>query len=116
MSLSIYLFLHICGLIMLALSLGAILMARKTDDRKHPNMLSVMHGLGLLLLLVAGFGMLARYEIGWPWPLWIWLKIAIWLILGAFPALVKRFDAQLGWYVVLGLIVVSAFLGIMKPF
>jgi len=46
----------------------------------------------MFLILLAGFGMLARLGISGSWPLWIWIKIGIWLLLGALPVLLRRSD------------------------
>ena len=110
------LFLHISGLVLLTLSLGGMLLARLGDFQERPKMLTVLHGVGLLFLLVAGFGMAARLDIGFPFPVWLWIKLVIWLLLGAFPSVSKRFDAGLGWFIVAGLTILSAYLGVIKPF
>jgi len=49
-----------------------------------------VHGLGLLLVLVGGFGLLARLNIITDWPGWVWGKLVIWLLAGAWVALVYR--------------------------
>lgn len=113
---SFYNLLHIAGLVMLSLSLGGMLLHRQLGQGDRPKLLSILHGVGLFLILLAGFGMLARLGIHWPWPGWVFLKVALLVVLGAFPALARRFDAGLGWWVAMGLIVLAAWAGIMKPF
>jgi hypothetical protein len=49
----------------------------------------ITHGLGLLLVLVAGFGMLAKLGIHGV-PTWAALKLIIWVALGAFAALAYK--------------------------
>ena len=44
----------------------------------------------MLLILIAGFGMMARLEISHSWPLWIWIKLVIWVLLAGYPVLLKR--------------------------
>jgi hypothetical protein len=75
----------------------------------------ITHGVGLLLLVVAGFGMLARLGIYSP-PGWVIGKIVIWLALGAFVALAYK-KAQLAkkfWLAVPVLVLISAVLAIYK--
>ena len=113
---SFYLLLHIAGLVLLTLSLGGMLMHRQSGTGDRPKMLAIFHGVGLFLILLAGFGMLARLGITWPWPGWVYVKVLLFVILGGFPAFSKRFDAGLGWWVAIGLILLAAWTGIMKPF
>jgi hypothetical protein len=86
-----YRLLHLVGLFLTFGALGASCALRLSPQpgataRKLAGML---HGIGLLLVLVAGFGMLAR--LGVPGlPAWIWMKLGIWLLLGASAAVVQR--------------------------
>ena len=48
------------------------------------------HGIGLLISLISGFGMLAKMGIMGSMPLWVWIKIALWLVLGFLPVLAKK--------------------------
>ena len=85
----------------------------ETAFRKQGGML---HGIGLLVILVAGFGMIAKLHYGFP--LWVILKLVIWLVLGALPVLVKKkvLPCAAVWVVALLLGCVAAYLGIYKPF
>jgi len=91
-------------------------MHRQIGEGDRPKLLSIFHGVGLVLLLVAGFGMLARLGIMWPWPGWVIVKVVLFAILGGFPALSRRFDAGLGWWIAIILILLAAWTGVMKPF
>lgn len=91
-------------------------MHRQTGTGERPRMLAILHGIGLFLLLLAGFGMLARLGIMWPWPGWVVFKVVLFAVLGAFPALSKRFDAGIGWWIAILLILLAAWTGITKPF
>jgi len=113
---SIYLFLHLLGLTLTAISIGGMVVGRRHGDLKPGKQLSMMHGLGIVFLLVAGFGMIARLDIAWPFPNWIWVKIALWVLVGGFPAYSKKMSAEAGLYVALALMLFAAFLGINKPF
>lgn len=81
---------------------------------------AITHGVGLLIALVGGFGLLARLGIshGADWPLWVWLKLGIWLVLGAMTALIGRNPrhARLFWALIPVLAVCAAYLAINKPF
>ena len=113
---TVYLFLHLAGVILLSLSIGGNLFARKAGETKPPKLVSALHGVGLLLLIVAGFGMIARLDIGWPFPIWIWSKIAIWLLLGGFNTFSKKLSLNTSWILAIGLFLVVAYLGVFQPF
>ena len=74
---------HIAGLITLFIGFGALLGANYKSAMKW-------HGIGLVIMLVAGFGMLAKLGIMKSMPSWVWIKMGIWLALGALPVLAKR--------------------------
>jgi hypothetical protein len=76
MSYEVYRILHIAGLSMLALGLGGILLAPGGAEGKASRLGVFLHGLGLLVMLVAGFGMMAKLAIAWPWPGWLWSSAA----------------------------------------
>ncbi|MDE2995159.1 MAG: hypothetical protein OXT73_00255 [Bacteroidota bacterium] len=113
---SFYNLLHIAGLVLLTLSIGGMLMHRQSGTGERPRLLAIFHGVGLFLILVAGFGMLARLGITWPWPGWVYVKVVLFAVLGGFPAIAKRFDVKMGWWVAIILIVLAAWTGIFKPF
>jgi hypothetical protein len=73
------------------------------------------HGVGLLLLLVAGFGMLAKQGIH-SVPGWVGAKFAIWLVLGAFVGIAykKQQLAKKFWLVIPVLVVVATALAVFK--
>ncbi len=81
---------------------------------------AITHGIGLLIVLVAGFGLLARLGIshGGDWPIWVWMKLGIWLVLGAMTALIGRNPrhARFFWVGIPILAALAAYLGINKPF
>jgi len=88
MDLLIYKVIHLVGLILLFSSIGS--MTLRSGDGAAPKFASILHGVALVVMLVGGFGMLARMEIHWPWPSYIVAKLAIWIALGALPVLVKK--------------------------
>jgi len=118
MSYEIYKVLHLLGLSLVVLSLGGLIMHTMNGGSKQSNVFRkgamISHGVGLLLLLVAGFGMLARLQIH-SFPGWIIGKLIIWLALGAFVALAyKKNLASKLWFAVPALVAVAASLAIYK--
>jgi hypothetical protein len=119
MSYEIYKILHLLGLSLVVLSLGGIILHVINGGSKESNGFRkgamITHGVGLLLLLVAGFGMLARIGIH-SVPPWVGGKLVIWLLLGAFAAVVykKPAIAKKLWIAVPCLVVVAAALAIYK--
>lgn len=73
---------HIVGLVLLMAAIGgmATMGATGGQGRAHRRMLGAAHGIGVFLILLGGFGMMARLGIvqGSSWPLWVWIKAVIW--------------------------------------
>ena len=119
--LAVYKNLHLLGVVMVLMALGGVILhhilggARAHAWRKP---LAITHGVGLLLVLLGGFGMLARLGIHWPWPGWIIGKIIIWLVFGALGAVVARNTALARplWWVTILLGGLAAYLAGSKPF
>lgn len=91
-------------------SLGgmAVLGLRGGEEREVTplrKLLSITHGVSLLVVFVAGFGLMARLGIMSGWPTWIYIKIALWLVLGGATVLVRR-TPELGrvWLLLLPLV------------
>jgi len=114
MSLEFYKVLHIAGLVMVALGFGALLWTPK--DAERPRMGVMLHGIGMLVMLVAGFGTLAKLHVDVA-TAWVLFKLMIWLTLGALPALVRTgtVPRKLGWITVVALAAAAAWLAIAKP-
>ena len=76
------------------------------------------HGVALLLILVAGFGLMARLGLFGAIPLWAWAKIVLWLLLGAAIFLLKRNPRwATGLWVTFPLAgALAAWLAVAKPF
>lgn len=116
----IYKLIHLLGLGMVFLSFGgmtmhAILGGEKQNDWRKPAIIG--HGLGLFLMLLGGFGLLARMGIHWPWPPWVTGKFVIWLLFGGSVALIYKKPAmsKLLWFVSVALLGVAAYLALFKP-
>lgn len=78
----------------------------------------LMHGVGLLIAFVAGFGLAARLGMFNNLQKWVWVKIGIWLVLGGLIALAKR-KGEMGTVLILSMVAlvsVAGWLAIFKPF
>ncbi len=118
--LEFYRWLHIVSLLLVFIGLVGLVISRvsgATSNKKQDRLLGHIHGIGLTLMLIAGFGAMARlgYMTAWPW--WIYAKLVLWLYFGGSAALAKR-KAHLApallasWVILAGL---GAYLGIFKP-
>ena len=104
---------------LLFLGLGGSVLGARTDEGRAPKLATILHGVGLLVMLVGGFGMLARLGIvNWPWPGWALGKMGVWLAIGALPVLVRRkvLPRGVAWLVAAALAATAAWLALYKPF
>ena len=95
MSYEFYETLHIISIIMVFIALGAVFIQKLNSDEKQyqgKTLISILHGIGMLLLLVAGFGLAAKKQLGMPG--WVYIKLVIWLLLGALYGVAQRRPAQ----------------------
>lgn len=121
MSLMTYKILHILGMILLFFGLGAILISQASGANlksKAKVIAYAFHGVGLLILLVSGFGQLARLGITSGIPQWAYVKLVVWGALGIGISLAKR---KSQWTFLLslafaGLGVLAASMALLKPF
>jgi len=118
MSLGVYKILHLLGLALAMLGLGgAAIHALNGGDRESNQkrgLVAALHGTGMLLLIVAGFGMLAKQKLGMPG--WIHPKLLIWLFVGAaFPVVNRKPNLAMPVLIALPLLVAAAaFFGVYK--
>jgi hypothetical protein len=91
-----YEILHIIGIAMLFLAIGGVAVHAANGGNKAASstrpLVGSIHGVGALLILVGGFGMLARLGFlhGSAFPGWLIGKIVIWLLLSAIVLLPYR--------------------------
>ncbi len=117
MDYTVYKLIHYVGIFMLMLSLGSLF-------TKYNKCAVIGHGISLLLILVAGFGMQARmkesYEANFDttFPIFMIVKLVLWLCFGGAVVLAKRevIKGSTAWLLCIGLGAVAAYLGIHKPF
>lgn len=118
MSPLVYKLLHILGFSMAFMGLGALALLAvdgATAGKRGRALGGAFHGIGLILLLVSGFGMIARY--GYGFPPWVWAKMALWILFGALLVLVRRAPqhATLLWVSLPLLGLLAAWLALWKP-
>lgn len=121
----IYRLIHFTGIFVLLFAFGSLFTGEKSTKGA-----AIGHGIGLLLILLGGFGMHAspvggefklkdtyRLIYGTTFPTWLILKIVIWLALGACMVLAKRrvIKGALAWILIIGLAVGSYLLAFKKP-
>jgi hypothetical protein len=102
--------LHLAGVIALFTSLGAILLAGSGKKTA-----TILHGVSLILVLLAGFAMLHKPPMGQAW--WM-IKLGLWCFIGLAPALAKRkvLPAPLVLVLCLAAGACAAWLGLARPF
>lgn len=119
MSFEMYKVLHIVGVFMVITGLtatGAVCWAGVAKENPARRLAAATHGFGLLIVLIAGFGMLARAQI----PVgqsWVVGKLGIWIVLGGMMVLAKRMAARtpMIWLLTFILGGAAAYLAIVKP-
>ena len=120
-SYSVYKVLHLIGLFMVLLSLGGWIVlgaVGQGNDVRWKKLEAMTNGIGLVLLFITGFGLIARLKIPWPWPGWIISMVIIWIVFACLTAVSKRRPeaAAYLWWGSLVLAGVAAYLGNIKPF
>ena len=100
MSHTFYNLLHLFGIMLMLSALGAAVAGAGETSPRLKKLAGMAHGIALFIILLGGFGMLARLGISGAWPLWVWLKLVIWLLFGAAIVLVRRAGAGAGWLLV----------------
>lgn len=114
MSYNFYLFLHLFAALLVVLGYGALLARAILAPENKPMRVkgAILSGIGLLLLLVAGFGMQAKLGIGWP--VWFIAKIVLWVLLGAALSLINKKPAwNCGlWVAIIAIVGLAAWLGV----
>jgi hypothetical protein len=120
-SILVYKNLHLIGVFMILVALGGVIaqqLQAASREQTWRRPVAITHGVGMVLVLVGGFGMLARLRIFWPWPGWIVGKIIIWLVLGVLIAVIGRAPtlAKPLWWITIALAAMAAYLALNKPF
>jgi uncharacterized membrane protein SirB2 len=123
MSHPFYNVIHIIGIVLLFSALGGIAMRSMAgvpdEARSARRLVAILHGTGAFLVLLGGFGMLARlgFMHGGSFPGWLWVKIVIWGVLAVAPFIARR-RPQLARPLLLALPILgglAAYMAIYKP-
>ncbi len=113
-----YKLIHLLGVIFLFLSLGAYLTLSSTKTAVNRKLIALTHGIAVIVILVAGFGLLARlgFSAFQSWPAWVWVKITIWLILSLIIILIRKMpELKISlWFIIPILGVIAAYMAIFK--
>jgi uncharacterized membrane protein SirB2 len=118
----VYKLIHFLGIfsVIIALSIVSVMVMRGSTkaDMPYRRQLGMVHGLGMLFILVGGFGMMARLGLTSGMPGWIIAKLVIWLIVGSAMTFIYR-GAGVARAYLLALPFVAAlaaFFALYKPF
>lgn len=93
---SFYKIVHILGIALTLVALGGMTVHALNGGLKAANaarkQLIAMHGFGVFLILLGGFGLLARigFAHGSGFPLWLWVKLGLWTAFAVIAALPYR--------------------------
>lgn len=122
MSYEFYRVLHLFSVFGVALSLGGMTIYMAAGGSRAAfstrKFVGAMHGIGLFLTLVGGFGLLARLGLVQGMPGWAIAKLVLWIALGGLPALIYRKPqyAKTLFITIWLLTGVAAYLARYKPF
>lgn len=121
MSYEFYKVLHLLGIAFLLSGLVALVILKVTGvaiEGTVKKFAFITHGVGLLVILVSGFGLLAKLQLMADFPKWAFIKLAIWLFMGGVATLIKK-KGHMAWtlYTLIMLIfLLAAYVGVTKPF
>lgn len=117
-----YKLIHFLGIFTVLMAVGVLCFHAIRGGTRENNpwrrSIAIAHGAGAFLILLGGFGMLARLGLVQGLPGWIHAKLAIWVILGAAIVVPYRFPGAarpLFWALPL-LGVLAAYFALYKPF
>jgi len=105
--------LHHLGLILVIYALGGVALHRYTGgsrDFAARRFIALVHGIGMLLLFLGGFGQAHLHG----FAAWIWIKLAVWLLLGLSLAILYRAPARLAYWIVPGFALIAALAVLLK--
>ena len=115
-----YKMLHFIGLALTFMGLAGVLAHRAANGESVGGRLlfTLTHGLGLILLLVSGFGLAAKLGFTHEFPIWLIGLVVVWILTGATLMLAKRFSRYSLLIVIwmTALIGIGSWLAVLKPF
>lgn len=117
-----YKVIHFTGIALVLTGLAGLLTVKMSGgnlEGRTKTMVFAAHGVGLLFVLVSGFGLMAKLQMmSQAMPGWIYGKLAIWLVLGGFIGFLKR-KGHIGaplYFLLLAIFITAAYLAVNKPF
>ena len=112
---------HLFGLFLVFSSTGALALhvaqgGTRADLQR--GLVFGTHGIGLLIVLISGFGMLGKLGLMAAFPGWAVGKLVLWLIVGGIVAVPLRAPASARplWFVLPTLGAIGGWLALSKPF
>lgn len=121
MTYEFYKTLHLFSLILTfgaLFSLLAINFFAEDSKKAITKKLSMAHGIGLLLVVISGFGLTARLGYFSELPGWIYVKLVLWLTVGGIIAVINR--KKIGYFTLFFILVllpvIGSLLAVNKPF
>jgi hypothetical protein len=121
MDMIVYKVIHIFSIMLLFTAFGGLLLAARAEGQNGVSrkLAAMTHGLALVLILVSGFGALAKIGMSNPaiWPAWLWIKVSIWLAFGAVIVLIRRSPrlTPMLWWILPLLGGIAAYLALKNP-
>lgn len=121
MSYEFYKFLHLTGIFLLISGLMGVFFTVWSGQNLTGKIKSAsfaLHGLGLVFILVSGFGLLAKLGLAREMPTWAYAKLGLWAVFALIISLLKR-KSHIGMPLYVLLLVcycAAAYIGIYKPF
>jgi len=119
LSYNAYKLIHLIFILLLFFSLGAYLILSRMGTLRARRLAAITHGISTVIILVSGFGLIAKLGIGSfeSWPAWLWVKLAVWLLLALVMAVIKRVPSLTAvlWFVIPALGALAVFMVIYKP-
>ena len=105
-----YKIIHLIGISVLALGVGGMLAG---GSNRRP--FAICQGVGLVVMLVSGFGLLAKLQLGFPH--FAIVKTVLWVVIALLPVLARRLKLPVvpAMLISLTLVGIMAWLGVMKP-
>ncbi len=126
MTYSTFKVIHLFGVLFLFTAIGGSVFLRFGGVQKAlegaganvRRVTGIVHGVALLVILISGFGVLARLDVMQGGvPGWVWGKLVIWLLLGAALPVARKVPRAAGvlWWLLPLLGTAAAWLAIVKP-
>lgn len=105
-----YKIIHLTGIATLAIGTGGML-----ADGKNRKTFAIFQGIGLVVMVVSGFGMLAKEHLGYPH--FAMVKTGLWVVIAMLPLIFRKLRTPLVVFILISLTLVGimAWLGLMKP-